>query len=162
MDDLQQIETIEKETFRNGGVNLNTLRSLENTFKDGLIIIKEQKDVLAYLGWEIHKKQTFPPYNHDISKTHDESGNLGYISIITVRKEYRNKGLGSKLLNILIAVSKRYSCKNLYCPVNKKHPYLKKGVLHFWEKNGFKISGETNWEIEKGKLLPSFIFSKQL
>jgi len=30
------------------------------------------------------------------------------------------------------------------------------------EKNGFKITGEVDWEIEKGKQISSFVFSKEL
>lgn len=162
MNDLNQITEIEQKTFGPGGVNKKTLLSLEKSFKEGLIIIKEEDNVLAYLGWEKHKKDKFPPYNHDCLRTHDRNGKLAYISIITVKKEYRNKGLGSKLLRILEKLAMRQKCTKLYCPVNKKHPYLDKGVLHFWKKNDFEITGEVDWKIAEGKQIPSFIFTKEL
>ncbi len=126
MNDLKQILSIEQETFRNGGVNKKTLLSIEKAFKEGLIIIKEKDKVLAYLGWEKHKKYKFPPYNHNCLKTHDKNGKLAYISIITVREEYRNQGLGSKLIKILEKIAHMHKCTKLYCPVKKKHPYLDK------------------------------------
>lgn len=160
-DIIKQIVAIEKETFGNG-VNADTLNSLVQAFPEGLILINDDGIVHGYLGWEKHTAKQFPEYNHDVGKTYAPNGSHGYISIITVASQFRDKGLGSNLLKQLETIAKKHKCTSLYCPVNKKHPYLNQGVMHFWEKNGFKVSGETNWEISPGKILPSFIFNKTI
>lgn len=159
---IKQIVEIEKETFSKGGVNSKTLDSINKVFKDGLIIIEEEGLVLAYLGWEKHKKKQFPTYNHNAANSHNPDGKLAYISIITVKKEFRNQGLGSKLLKILEKIALKHNCMRIYCPVNKSHPYLNKGVMKFWKKNSYRITGETDWEISKGRKLASFVFSRKI
>ena len=158
---LQEIATIEKETFGKG-VTLDTLGSILKTFKEGLLVLYKNKTTVGYIGWEKHLFQKFPPYNHNWTDFHDPEGKLAYISIITVQEQFRNRGYGSQLLSLIEEKAKNHQCTKLYCPVNKKQPYLNKGVLRFWEKNGFTITGETLWELAPGHSIDSYIFSKKI
>lgn len=161
-DIIEQIVQIEKGAFGLGGVNRVTIKSILKIFKKGLITITKDNLVIGYLGWEKHLKNKFPPYNHKLEYTNDDLGKFAYVSIITVEKEYRSQGIGTRLLEMLSKRAKEEGCTKLYCPVNQKHPYLKKGVMHFWKKNGFKITGEVRWGLAKDKFIPSYIFTKYL
>jgi ribosomal protein S18 acetylase RimI-like enzyme len=161
-DIIAQIIQIEQETFGDDGVNRDTLGSILEAFPQGLITIVENGILKGYLAWEKHLKEKFPPYNHHWKDTHDRNGRAAYISIITVKKEFRNQGFGTELLKLLEERAREDGCIKIYCPVNKKHPYLKKGVMHFWKKNGFKITDEIEWELEDGVVIPSYVFSKSL
>lgn len=130
-DIFKQIVKIETDTFGSGGINIETLQSLYNTFPDGLILEMKGNEVIGYLGWEKQTFEIFPPYNHKIAKTHKQCGLLAYISIITVAETYRNKGIGSKLLTAMEKRAKDHHCHTVYLPVSKN---LEKGVFHFWEK----------------------------
>jgi hypothetical protein len=59
-------------------------------------------------------------------------------------------------------LSRGLSCSSIYLPVNKQHPFLREGVLPFWQKNGYAITGTSNWEFSQGKTLPAYIFTKKL
>lgn len=162
LDTLDQIQIIETATFPTGGVTKATLSSLLQAFPEGLILEKAQDNIIGYLGWEKHIIKKFPPYNHDVLQSHEAPGRLAYISIITVKKEFRRQGVGSRLLTTLEQKARTHGCMEIYCPVNKHHPYLEQGVMQFWKKNGFSIAGETEWYLTNEKLIPSYIFSKKL
>jgi len=59
----------------------------------------------------------------------------GHIGRMAVLKEYRNKGVGSEVLQALIKFSKTLKMKSVYL-------HAQTSAIPFYEKHGFKISSE--------------------
>jgi len=108
------------------------------------------------------KREKFPSYNHGVGETHFNVGTLLYLSVITVAQNFRNKNIGSLFLDKVSKLGENLGVQKIYLPVNKKHPYLEKGVLRFWQKNSYKIAGETNWEVSPGKVVDAYVFQKMI
>lgn len=158
--DISRIVEIDKKAFGVGGVSEKMIKSQLEVFPEGILIAKEGGEVVGVVCCERHKEQTFPSYGHDVSKTHSKEGSLIYLSVITVAEEFRNKGIGSLLLEKVSDLAKELGILKIYCPVNKKHPYLEKGVFHFWKKNGYEIVSETKWEVAPDRFIDSYILEK--
>ncbi|HUW22227.1 MAG TPA: GNAT family N-acetyltransferase [Candidatus Bathyarchaeia archaeon] len=158
--DAFEIEKIDREAFGKGGITQTMIRSQLNVFPDGAFVAVQGKKVVGVAFCEQHQKRLFPPYVHDVGRTHSDKGKLFYLSVITISKKFRSKGIGSMLLKAIDKLADSSGGQRIYCPVNKLHPYLKEGVLHFWEKNAYQITGETSWEVAPGKYLKSYIFEK--
>lgn len=62
----------------------------------------------------------------------DKNGKIGRMCIL---KEYRNKGIGSKLLSVIIEDSKRNNIDYLYLNAQIN-------AMQFYEKNGFIVDGQ--------------------
>lgn len=62
----------------------------------------------------------------------DKKGKIGRMSIL---KEYRNRGIGSKLINKIIEYSKNIGLEFLYLNAQIN-------AIKFYEKNGFSVKGQ--------------------
>jgi GNAT superfamily N-acetyltransferase len=132
-------------------------------FPEGFIIAKnKQGQITGYAAVEKHANHTYPPYNHNIGEYHVSTGKLFYLSVITIEEKSRHQGYGTKLLTQIDRLAKKNNIKAIYCPVNKKHPFLSCGIKSFWEKKGYKTSGEVNWEAYTSKFFEAFIFEKEI
>jgi len=160
--DTLQIVELDREAFGNGAITELTANSQLQTFPEGMLTAKENGQVVGVVFCERHSKEKFPFYNHNVLENHNPDGSLLYLSVITVAKKFRNRGIGSKLLDGVGNLAKELEIKKIYCPVNKKHPYLDKGVLHFWQKNGYEITGEISWQFASNRSLEAFNFEKKL
>lgn len=158
--DILEIVKIDKEAFGDGGITAEMVTSQLNSYLEGALIAVNDNKLLGVTFCERHKRQLFPPYVHDVSKIHQQNGKLFYLSVLTVHQDFRGKDVGSSLLKAVDQLAKKLGVTKIYCPVNKKHPYLKKGVLKFWKKNGYRVVGETNWEVSPGRFLEPYIFEK--
>lgn len=158
--DIPEITEIDRQAFGSRGVSEEMVTSQLKMFPEGMFVAREDSKVVGVVCCERHLEEAFPTYGRDVSKTHSEKGNLLYLSVITVAEEFRNKGIGSLLLGKVSGLAKTLGIARIYCPVNKRHPYLREGVLHFWRKNGYEIAGETNWEISSGKFLDSYVLER--
>lgn len=158
--DIPKIVAMDKEAFGDGGISEEMVSFQLEVFPEGMLVAHKNNKAVGVVCCERYETKMFPPYNHDVKKTHSPKGSMLYLSVITIAKKFRNQGIGSLLLNKISDLAKKLGIAKIYCPVNKKHPYLKKGVLHFWQKNGYKIVGETSWELSPGKFLGSFVLEK--
>lgn len=156
-DDISEIVELDKQAFGDQGISRKTIESQFNTFPEGIFVAKENNEIIGVVCCEKHEKEKFPPYNHDVGETHFKNGALLYISVITVAEDFRSKNIGSLFLEKILELGKKSGIQKIYLPVNKKHPYLEKGVLRFWQKNGYEISSETGWEISPGKFIDSYV-----
>lgn len=161
-DDITEIVDIDNQAFGDQGISKEMIESQIKIFLKGIFIAKENNKIVGVICCEKHEKEKFPPYNHNISETHLKDGILFYLSTITVAEEFRNKGIGSLLLEKVSELGKKLGIQKIYLPVNKKHPYLEKGVLSFWQKNGYEIVGETDWEVSLGKVVSAYILKKSI
>jgi len=159
-DDIPEIVEIDRQAFGDQGVSKETIESQIKIVPEGIFIAKENDKMVGIACCERHKEEKFPPYNHDVRKTHSKSGLLLYLSVITVAEKFRNKNIGSLLLEKVSELGKSLGMQKIYLPVNKKHPYLDKGVLRFWHKNGYEIAGETDWEVSLSKVVSVHILEK--
>lgn len=158
--DIPKIVAMDKEAFGEGGISEEMVRSQLEVFPEGIFVACKDNKAVGVVCCERYETKMFPPYNHDVKKTHSPKGSMLYLSVITIAKKFRNQGIGSLLLNKISDFAKKLGIAKIYCPVNKKHPYLKMGVLHFWQKNDYQIVGETRWEVTPGKHLEAYIFEK--
>lgn len=156
-DGISEIVELDRQAFGKQGISKETIESQFNAFPEGIFVAKENDKIVGIVCCERHKKENFPSYNHDVGKMHSENGGLLYISMITVAEYFRNKNIGSLLLKKISEIGKKLGAQKIYLPVNKKHPYLERGVLCFWQKNGYKTIGEIDWEISPGKFVDSYI-----
>lgn len=161
-DDISEIVGLDREAFGEQGISKETIESQFNAFPKGIFVAKKSDKLLGVVCCEKHKKEKFPPYNHNVGKTHSKTGNFIYLSVITIAEEFRNKNIGSLLLEKVSELGNKSGIKKIYLPVNKKHPYLEKGVLGFWQKNCYQIIGETNWEISPDRFIDSYILETLL
>lgn len=159
-DDITEIVEIDKQAFGNQGISKETIESQIKIFPEGIFIVEENNKIIGVICCEKLEKEKFPHYNHDVCKTHSKGGAFLYLSVITVTEEFRNKGIGSLLLEKVSELGKKLGIQKIYLPVNKKHPYLEKGVLHFWQKNSYEIIGEIDWEVSSGKVVGAHILEK--
>ncbi len=159
-EDISGIVEIDRQAFGNQGISEETIGSQIKIFSEGIFVAKENDKIVGVICYEKHKEKKFSPCNHNVHETHSKEGALFYLSVITVAEISRNKNIGSLLLKKVLELGKKSGIRKIYLPVNKKHPYLEKGVLHFWQKNGYKIVGETDWEILQGKVVSSHVLEK--
>ncbi|MBN2435790.1 MAG: GNAT family N-acetyltransferase [Spirochaetes bacterium] len=101
-----------------------------NVFSDGFYVLEHNSRIAGYFCSEIWKfikeptPQRFIP-GHSICDYHDVRGSELYISSMGLHPDYRGAGMG------------RYMFEQALDNVNKKHEYLKTGILivsEKWEK----------------------------
>ncbi|HHT9159472.1 MAG TPA: GNAT family N-acetyltransferase [Candidatus Brocadiaceae bacterium] len=63
-----------------------------------------------------------------------QEGVIAQISTMVVHEEYRNRGIGKKLLQAAIAIARKRNCKKL----ELESSFHRKTAHDFYEKNGFK------------------------
>jgi ribosomal protein S18 acetylase RimI-like enzyme len=72
-------------------------------------------------------------------------GRRGHIYHLTVKEEYRNKGIGKKLLEKTETALKKEGIRKIFLVVFKE---TKRGNK-FWERNGYKIRRDLNYRDKK-------------
>ena len=120
IDDYEQVYTLWSETF---GVGLNDIDDSE----EGIAKYLKRNPNTCYVAEKT---------NHIIGAVlsgHD--GRRGYISHLAVAKEEQHKGIGSKLLNAVMAALKKEGIQKVALVVFADN---EKGNL-FWEKQGFTV-----------------------
>jgi glucosamine-phosphate N-acetyltransferase len=61
-------------------------------------------------------------------------GHLGYIDELVVDSEYRNKGVGTQLLEQLVVLARQKGC----CRIELDSAFYRKESHHFYEQHGFE------------------------
>ena len=100
------------------------------------VFIEEQK-VPEELEWDDDDKTCIHVLVSD-NNTPIATGRIkmdGHIGRMAVLKDYRNKGIGSAVLDALINFSKTLKMKSVYL-------HAQTSAIPFYEKHGFKISSE--------------------
>lgn len=73
---------------------------------------------------------------------------------IVTRKDYRNKGVGTLLLNKLISICKEFKAKSIFLEVNEDN----RPAIKLYEKIGFKSVGiRKNYYKDKNGIVMSYI-----
>lgn len=103
-------------------VNLNDF--FNKLSKNAIIIYASQIDILAYVAFYAN----------------DKNSKEAYISLIAVKPEIQNYGIGKKLLNECICISCRYGMNKIALKVDKDNA----NAIKFYLKNGFNLKNEDN------------------
>ena len=67
-------------------------------------------------------------------KLHNNFKNIGHVEDFIIDEKYRKQGLGKKLMDYLIDISKKNNCYKVVLNCNDD-------VIKFYKKNNFKIKG---------------------
>lgn len=90
-----------------------------------IYVIKEKDKIIGYVTFKINEKQRHGMHDRKIIN----------IEAIGIDKKYRNKGMGSKLINHIINIGKKQKCTDLYLSVNEENI----NAIKFYEKLGMKV-----------------------
>ncbi|KAG2374869.1 hypothetical protein C9374_010243 [Naegleria lovaniensis] len=90
------------------------------------------------IGFVCGTKTSHSTLTHDSMSVNDPNGRTLCIHSVVIKKEFRNCGLGLHMLQLYL----NYLRENHICDqvllITKKH------LIHFYEKAGFKLNGESN------------------
>lgn len=143
-EDLSIIAKLEEETFSGNmaslALKLDTLKSLFETFPEGIIVAKDKKtkELLGYACFERHRQKltTKPiPYNHNAYDTHYAKGRYIYIDGFVVRDNLRGRGIGSRLLTEIESYAEREKIIDIYFLLEKNTLYHR--TVTFWLNHRF-------------------------
>ena len=117
---LKDFEQI-KENLQNDFDDFWNANILESELKNNnslYFVAKKENEILGFIG---------------ITK------NIDFVEIlnIVVKKDFRNKGIGNKLLQKIIEVAKKMKMQEIYLEVNEKN----QNAIKLYEKNNFEKKG---------------------
>ena len=69
--------------------------------------------------------------------SYDEWNNSAHIDLLFVRYDKQNRGVGSKLIDAVVAMAKKTGVRIIFLETKKE----KNNAIVFYEKNGFSIAG---------------------
>jgi len=141
--DISKIVILEKEIEKDNAASLNTLTSRFNMFKEGFFVSQEDGRIQGYIEsclWDRKDIETFDEIK-DFPKNHDPNGKTLYVIFLGVGKDYRRKGIGSRLIRTV----QEYARKNDLDKVQ-----LVAG-------GGFLVDFYTNLGFKNIKELPKFL-----
>lgn len=129
--------------------DLDTIFKHIKLFPKGHIIVKiGDINVGSSIAFPISKKPSFEVFNtnhpYDFISI---KGEIYYIHVIQVLPEYRNKGLGSKILEQQIRVAQEIKCKYVvgYSVDNEISRWERKGFKSYGSLSQYKSFGKVKW-----------------
>ena len=95
----------------------------------------------------------------ELTKKRGFSRHVGLVSVLGIKKDYRNLGIGTEMLELLVSQAERMKLKMLVLYTFSTN----KRAIHVYEKVGFKETGRTPKLFYKnGKNIDEVIMVKQL
>jgi GNAT superfamily N-acetyltransferase len=143
------------------GINISTIKYKTKTASEKEIYyhLKEcnahfcprldtRVDIAEYSKKIFEKSVTFEAWKSNIliglvaAYFNDASNHSGYVSTVSLKKEYIGSGIASELMSICIGYARRYNFKEINLEVHKDnikaiHLYHKFGFLDFSNKDNF-------------------------
>ena len=133
--DYNALHSLEAEWFNEGispGSVRNTMVEFIKDMENSTVFVAEENnELLAYMVCKIRKAEEDNNV-HKIKKGEDYAD----IDSIYVKKNYRNKGIGSELVNQCMKELKKHGYKKIILSADSKE--LNK-LVRFYEKHGFKV-----------------------
>lgn len=81
-----------------------------------------------------------------IPNMYKENPRYGYISLIMIKSEYRNKGYGKKVVDLIEGImQKQHQVEKVFVSIQENNA---KGIK-FWERKGYKIFSEPELQPDK-------------
>ncbi|MDN5343267.1 GNAT family N-acetyltransferase [Oceanotoga sp. DSM 15011] len=131
--DLESIMKIEYESFDTDiAENEKIFKKRIKNFSDGFYIIKIKNEVIGYICselWEYEENLNIEKFelNHSMDKFHKMNGTELYISSFGLLKNYRKKGFGKVLFDVLMnRITQKYDIKSVVLIVSEKWEAAKK------------------------------------
>ena len=116
IEDLDQVELIENESFSQPWNRKYLLHELENNDISDLFVLKENGEVIAYGDiWYMFE-------NCDLTR-------------IAVKKKYRNMGYGDRLLKHMLFIARKKGCEFIHLEVDTQNSE----AIKLYHKNNFEI-----------------------
>lgn len=99
------------------------LKSYINNGFSTILVAEYGKDIVGYIVF-----------------SHDEWNNSIHIDLLFVRLNNQNQGIGSKLLDTVIAQAKKQGARIIFLETSKSEA----NAIMFYKKNGFSVAGHIN------------------
>jgi len=104
-----------------------------NVFPQGFVVAKIGNRVVGYGTAEKWLSERAPVMNEDPFKSHNSEGRIFCITAMAVRKEWRQKGVGSLILDKLMQIAKEERCRLILLETTH--------AQNFYLKRGFRVVG---------------------
>lgn len=153
LSDLDRIKEIEDLVFKRQGINETraTIKSRIAAFSKGCFVTVQNGKVIGYALSELRRKITRFALNYDARARHSPKGPYVYLSNLAADPKFQDRGIGRKLLEMVIVTAKRLKMKAVLLTTWYARDY--------YPKFGFKVYRKIY--NKKGKL-SYFIFYKQV
>lgn len=105
-----------------------------DVFSQGFVVAEENEHIIGYGTSEKWSNDHEPAMNEDPHKSHNSKGGVFCITAMAVRKEWREFGVGSIILDTLIQIAKDEHCQAVVLETTH--------AQNFYLKRGFHETGE--------------------
>lgn len=144
LQDLGQIQQIEKEYYEGFSCPEEILKSWLEQLSDNFIVAEENGKIIAFIFSEYLDEIKAIPFIHALE--HRENGKFVYISEIGILDEYRNTDALQQLFDKLIEKSKRDNCEKIIWLTGQKQKHDKIETNLLLKNNFTKTKNIKNWE----------------
>ncbi|UKT64302.1 GNAT family N-acetyltransferase [Pedobacter mucosus] len=131
--DIRQVYLLEAQIEHGNAASEETLYNRLAMFPDGFIIAKDKGKIIGYIELVIWNNIVFETFQeiHDFPLFYDPNGETLYVIFIGVSANYRNQGVGQRLLEIARDISSRFN-------TSKMQLVAKEGLEKYYEKFSFE------------------------
>jgi ribosomal protein S18 acetylase RimI-like enzyme len=113
--DISAVAEIDTEAFTPYGTaeKPETFQLRLRAFPDGFAILVADNEIAAYGCAEKWLTEREPGLDEDPMKTHQPDGRIFCITAMAVKKDYRGRGYGLRILDKLIEMARQEGCKKI-------------------------------------------------
>ena len=130
--DVPAVVEIDTEAFSPYGTaeKPETFQLRLTAFPDGFIILIADNEIAAYGCSEKWLIEREPGLDEDASMTHQQGGRIFCITSMAVKKEYRGRGYGLRVLDKLLEIAHNHGCRKIVLETTH--------AQELFQKRGFK------------------------
>lgn len=113
--DISAVAEIDTEAFTSYGTaeKPETFQLRLRAFPDGFAILVADNEIAAYGCSEKWLTEREPGLDEDPMKTHQPDGRIFCITAMAVKKDYRGRGYGLRILDKLIEMARQEGCRKI-------------------------------------------------
>lgn len=135
IDDLDKVTNVEKKCFpKEQAASKESLKKRLEVIDYTFFVAESEGKILGIINGAITNENVIYDELYENINLHNFNGRYQSIFGLAVITEYRNKGIGAKLMNHLIELSRIADKKGLVLT-------CKKELVHYYEKFGYKNQG---------------------
>ena len=126
--DIPAVAEIDAEAFTAYGTaeKPETFQLRLKTFPDGFLILIAENEIAAYGCSEKWLAEREPGLDENSSTTHNIDGKILYITAMAVKSNFRGRGYGLLILDKLIEIARRESCRQVILETTHAQALFKK------------------------------------
>lgn len=133
--DLDKIAAIEESCFPKAeAATKESFRKRLEAFKESFFVAENDKEIIGFINGAITDSKTIYDELYENTKLHNPNGKYQSVFGLDVKKEFRNNGVATKLMNHMIEASKKCGRKGLVLT-------CKKQLINYYEKFGYINNG---------------------